>query len=108
MADSKAIRIHNTGGPEQLKNETIEVGAPGPDQVLVRHMAIGLNFTDLHHRTGRYPGPGLPMVIGMEASGIIEEVGANITDFKAGDRVAYGGASPRLSPGSYCELRVMD
>jgi NADPH2:quinone reductase len=108
MAHSKAIRIHKTGGPEELKYETIEVGAPGPDQVLVRHMAIGLNFTDLHHRTGRYPGPGLPMVIGMEAAGIIEEVGANISEFKAGDRVAYGGASPKLSPGSYCELRIMD
>ena len=108
MALSHAIRIHKNGGPEELKYETIEVGAPGPEQVLVRHMAIGLNFTDLHHRTGRYPGPGMPLVIGMEASGVVEEVGANITEFKPGDRIAYGGASPRLSPGSYTELRIMD
>ena len=108
MALSQAIRIHKIGGPEELKYETIDVGAPGPDQVLVRHKAIGLNFTDLHHRAGRYPGPGLPMVLGMEASGVVEEVGANITEFRPGDRIAYGGASPRLAPGSYSELRIMD
>jgi NADPH2:quinone reductase len=108
MALSMAVRIHQTGGPEELKFEAIGVNAPGPDQVLIRHKAIGLNFTDLHHRTGRYPGPGLPMVIGMEGAGVVEAVGANVTEFKSGDRVAYGGASPKLSPGSYCELRVMD
>jgi len=108
MALSRAIRVHKNGGPEALTYESIEVGSPGPNQVLVRHMAIGLNFTDIHHRTGRYPGPGLPMVIGMEASGVIEATGAEVNEFKPGDRVAYGGASPRLAPGSYCELRVMD
>jgi NADPH:quinone reductase len=108
MPLSNAVRIHKTGGPEELKYETVEVGEPGPDQVLVRHKAIGLNFTDLHHRTGRYPGPVLPMVIGMEGAGTVEAVGGHITEFKVGDRVVYGGASPKLSPGSYCELRIMD
>ncbi len=107
MTFSQAVRIHKYGGPEELKLETIEVGLPGPDEVLVRHKAIGLNFTDIHHRTGRYPGTSLPMVIGMEASGVIESVGSNITEFAPGDRIAYGGASPSLAPGSYCELRVM-
>jgi NADPH:quinone reductase len=107
VAPSRAIRVHKNGGPEELKLETIEVGLPGPDEVLVRHKAIGLNFTDIHHRTGRYPVTGLPTVIGMEASGVIEAVGSTITEFKMGDRVAYGGASPGLAPGSYSELRVM-
>jgi NADPH:quinone reductase len=108
MAPSNAIRIHKTGGPEELRFETIEVGSPGPDEVRLRHTAIGLNFTDIHHRTGRYPGPGMPLTIGMEAAGVIEEVGTNVHEFKVGDRVAYGGASPSLSPGAYCQLRIMD
>jgi NADPH2:quinone reductase len=108
MAASRAIRIHKTGGPEELIYETIEVGDPGPDEVLVRHKAAGLNFTDLHHRTGRYPVATLPTAIGMEGAGVIEAVGSNITEFKKGDRVAYGGASPKLQPGSYTELRVMN
>jgi NADPH:quinone reductase len=107
MAPSGAVRIHKNGGPEELRFETIEVGQPGPDEVRVRHKAIGLNFTDIHHRTGRYPGPGFPLTLGMEAAGVVEEIGANITDVEVGDRVAYGGATPSLSPGSYCQLRLM-
>ena len=107
MSLSHAIRIHRNGGPEELRYEAVDVGDPGPDQVLVRHTAIGLNFTDIHHRTGRYPGGDFPITLGMEAAGRIEKVGANVKEFKAGDRVAYGGASPSLMPGSYSELRVM-
>lgn len=107
MAASKAIRIHKNGGPEELQLETVEVGAPGPDEVRIRHTAIGVNFTDIHHRTGRYPGPGFPLTIGMEASGVVEETGANVRDLAVGDRVAYAGASPSLPPGAYCELRIM-
>jgi NADPH2:quinone reductase len=104
---SRAIRIHKTGGPEELHLETVDVGNPSESEVLVRHTAIGLNFTDIHHRTGRYPGPGFPLTLGMEAAGRIEAVGPNITEFKVGDRVVYGGASPSLSPGAYCDLRLM-
>jgi len=107
MAPSSAVRIHKNGGPEELRFETVEVGQPGPDEVQVRHRAIGLNFTDIHHRTGRYPGPGFPLTLGMEAAGVVEEIGANVTDVEVGDRVAYGGATPSLSPGSYCQLRLM-
>jgi NADPH2:quinone reductase len=108
VATSTAVRVHKNGGPEALTFETIEVGHPGPNQVLVRHTAIGLNFTDIHHRTGRYPGGPFPITIGMEAAGRIEEIGAGIADFKPGDRIVYGGASPSLAPGSYCQLRIMD
>jgi NADPH2:quinone reductase len=107
LAGSRAVRIHKNGGPEELQLDVVDVGHPGPDEVLVRHTAIGVNFTDIHHRTGRYPGPGFPLTLGMEAAGRIEEVGANVRDFAAGDRVAYGGATPSLSPGAYCELRIM-
>jgi NADPH2:quinone reductase len=107
VALSHAIRIHRNGGPEELGYETVEVGDPGPDQVLVRHTAIGVNFTDIHHRTGRYPGGAFPITLGMEAAGRIEKVGANVTEVAVDDRVVYGGASPSLSPGSYSELRLM-
>ena len=68
MPTSIAVRIHQTGGPEQLRVETVEVPNPGPGEALLRHTAIGVNFTDIHHRSGRYPGPGLPMTLGMEAA----------------------------------------
>jgi NADPH:quinone reductase len=82
MAASNAIRIHKTGGPEELRFEVVDVGQPGSDEVLVRHKAIGVNFTDLHHRTGRYPGPGFPLTLGMEAAGVVEEVGYNVGEFQ--------------------------
>jgi NADPH2:quinone reductase len=108
MSQSRAIRIHQNGDPEVLQLEEIEVLPPGPGEVLVRNKAVGLNFTDIHHRTGRYPVAALPAVLGMEAAGIVEAVGAGITEFKPGDRVAYGGASPWLQPGSYSDLRNID
>ena len=107
MTQSTAVRIHRNGGPEELRVETIDVASPGPAEVRIRHTAVGLNFTDIHHRTGRYPGPGLPLVLGMEAVGVIDEVGANVSDLEVGARVAYAGASPSLSPGAYCQLRLM-
>jgi NADPH2:quinone reductase len=85
----------------------VEVSNPGPGQALLRHTAIGVNFTDIHHRSGRYPGPGLPMILGMEAAGVVEEIGANAGELSLGDRVVYGGATPSLAPGAYCERRVM-
>ena len=103
MSRVHAIRIHKTGGPEELRYEEIELGQPSPGEALVRHTAIGLNFTDVHFRTGRYPLPSLPHVIGMEAAGVVEAVGAGVTEVAAGDRVAYASEKPR----AYAQAVVM-
>lgn len=86
---AKAIRMHETGGPEVLRYEDVEPGDPGPGEVRLRHTAIGLNFIDTYHRTGLYPVP-LPSGLGLEAAGVIEAVGADVDGFAVGDRVAYG------------------
>lgn len=85
---SHAIRFHKTGGPEVLQWEDVNVPAPGPGEVQIRHKAVGLNYIDTYHRTGLYPMP-LPSGIGLEAAGVVEQVGTGVTEFKAGDRVAY-------------------
>ena len=99
----KAVRVHDYGGPEALSVDDIEIGAPGPGEVLVRHTAVGLNFIDTYHRSGLYKLDQLPHTLGVEGAGVIEAVGADVTDLAPGDRVAYAG-----SIGSYCEMRVMD
>ncbi len=96
----RAIRISRTGGPEVLQWEEVAVGEPGPGQVRLRHTAIGINYIDTYHRTGLYP-VALPAVLGMEAAGVVTAVGPDVTDFRAGDRVAYASA-----PGSYAEERL--
>ena len=98
----KAIQIDQTGGPEQLKTVTVEVGDPGPGEIRIRHKAIGLNFIDVYQRSGLYPFP-MPLRLGMEASGTVEAVGEGVMHLKLGDRVAYA-SNP---PGSYSEARVM-
>lgn len=98
----KAMMIKETGGPEAFKPVELELGHPGPGEVLIRHKAVGLNFIDVYQRTGLYPMT-LPHVLGMEAAGVIEAVGDGVTHLKAGDRAAYA-AQP---PGAYCEARVM-
>lgn len=100
---SKAIRIHEYGGPAVLRWEEVEVGDPGPGQLRVRHTAVGLNYIDVYHRTGLYPLPSLPWTLGMEGAGQVEAVGEGVTEFKVGDRVAY--ASPPV--GAYAEARLM-
>jgi NADPH:quinone reductase-like Zn-dependent oxidoreductase len=100
---NKAVRFYETGGPEVLRFEDVEVGDPGPGEVRVRHVAVGLNFADTYFRTGLYPLPPLPAGIGVEASGVIEAVGAGVAGFAVGDRVAYTG-SPL---GAYATARVM-
>ena len=87
---SKAIRIHQTGGPEVLKLEDVEVGAPGPGEVKLRHRAIGLNFIEIYFRKGMYPAP-LPFVPGNEGAGDIIAVGKGVKGFKVGDRVVVMG-----------------
>ncbi len=99
---ARAIRIHEYGGPDVLKFEDVPVGQPGQGEVRIRHTAVGLNYIDTYHRTGLYPVPSLPGVIGMEAAGEVVEVGAGVSGLKAGDRVAY--ANPI---GAYAEERLI-
>ena len=99
---AKAIRIYETGGPEVLKWEDFDPGEPGKGQVLIRNSAIGVNFIDIYHRTGLYPAI-LPGGIGVEACGVVEAVGAEVSEFSVGDRVAYGAAPL----GAYSEVHVM-
>ena len=100
---TKAICIHETGGPDVLKWEDIEVGEPGPGQARVRHTAVGLNYIDVYGRTGLYPLPSLPHALGMEAAGIVEAIGEGVSDVAVGDRVAYVIAPP----GAYSEERLV-
>ncbi len=99
---AKAIRLHQTGGPELLRLEDVEVGAPGPGQARVRHTYVAVNFIDVYFRTGRYPMP-LPNGLGSDAVGVVEAVGDGVTDIRVGDRVGY-----LLGPqGAYADVRVM-
>jgi NADPH:quinone reductase len=84
----KAIRFHETGGPEVLRFEDVEVGDPAPDEAQVRHTAIGLNFIDVYDRTGLYPTP-LPSGLGREAAGVVTAVGRKVKGVRIGNRVAY-------------------
>ena len=95
-----AVRIHETGGPDVLRWEPIEVADPGPGEALVRQTAIGLNYIDVYHRTGLYPVPARPAIIGNEAVGVVEAVGDGVTEVAVGDRVAYC-----MNLGSYTERR---
>jgi NADPH2:quinone reductase len=97
---SKTIQFHEHGGPEVLRLEEIEVAAPAPDEVQIRHTAIGLNYLDVYNRTGTYPGK-LPSGLGNEAAGVVTAVGKKARGFRVGDRVAY--VSNTL--GAYSEVR---
>ncbi len=99
---TKAIRFYETGGPEVLKFEDVEVGEPGPGQARVRHNLIALNFIDIYFRTGRYP-LALPNGLGSDAVGVVEAVGPGVDYVKPGDRVGY-----LIGPqGAYSQARVM-
>jgi NADPH2:quinone reductase len=97
-----AIRIHETGGPEVLRWEEVEAGAPGPGQVRLRQEAVGLNFIDVYHRTGLYP-QALPFTPGTEGAGIVAAIGPGVADLSVGDRVAYAGPI-----GAYAEERLIE
>lgn len=103
---TQAIRFHQTGGPEVLRLETVEVGEPGPGQVRVRHTRIAVNFIDIYFRIGRYPlqiPAGVGSGLGSDAVGVVEAVGEGVTFLQPGDRVGY-----LLGPlGAYSEARVM-
>jgi NADPH2:quinone reductase len=97
-----AILFHETGGPEVLVWQKVDLGQPGPGEARVRHTAIGLNYVDTYVRSGAYPS-SLPSGLGTEAAGVVEAVGPGVTDVKVGDRVAYSGGPQ----GAYSEERVM-
>ncbi len=97
-----AIRFHQVGGPEVLQFESVNVGDPGQGEARIKHTAIGLNYIDTYQRSGLYKLP-LPSGLGGEAAGVVEAVGAGVSDLKTGDRVAYSGGAP----GAYAEVRVM-
>ena len=99
----KAIRIHRTGGPDAMQWEDVEVGAPGPGEIRIRHEAVGLNYIDVYFRTGLYPAPSLPFSPGMEGAGIVEALGEGVGSLAVGDRVAY--AAPPV--GAYAQERLM-
>ncbi|MBN3787778.1 quinone oxidoreductase [Burkholderia sp. Ac-20353] len=99
-----AVRFHQTGGPEVLRWETVEVGDPGPGEVRVKHAAVGLNFADTYFRSGLYPVP-LPSGIGVEAAGVVEAIGDGVTNVAVGDRVTYTGFINTL--GAYSTERLV-
>jgi NADPH2:quinone reductase len=96
-----AIRVHETGGPEVLKWEEVDVGEPGPGQVRLRQEAAGLNFIDVYHRTGLYKQE-MPFTPGVEGAGIVDAVGSGVSNVQPGDRVAYAGPV-----GGYAEQRLI-
>ena len=97
-----AIRIHEPGGPDVLAWEETDVPAPGRGEALIRQTAAGLNYIDVYHRTGLYPVPSLPAIIGNEGAGVVESVGDGVTEVDVGDRVAYS-----MSLGSYTQRRII-
>ncbi|MCY4190916.1 MAG: quinone oxidoreductase [Rhodospirillaceae bacterium] len=100
---TRAIVVRETGGPEKLLWENVDVGKPGEGEVRIRHTAIGLNYIDVYFRAGLYPAPHLPFSPGFEGAGVVEAVGEAVDDFAVGDRVCYG-----TSPiGAYAESRLI-
>lgn len=101
---AQAVRFHATGGPEVLRLEDVEVGKPGPGQVRLRHVAVGLNYADTYFRNGTYPIP-LPSGMGVEGAGVVEAIGADVHHVAVGDRVSYTGFVNTL--GAYSTERLV-
>eukprot|EP01030_Chromulinospumella_sphaerica_P004974 gene4974-4873_t len=101
---AKAVRFYETGGPEVLRYEDVEVGDPGPGQVRLRHVAVGLNYADTYFRNGTYPIP-MPNGMGVEASGVVQAIGEGVTNVQVGDRVTYTGFLNTL--GAYSTERLI-
>ena len=97
-----AIRIHETGGPEVLRWEAVDVPDPGPGEAVIRQTASGLNFIDVYFRIGLYPAPAFPLTIGNEGAGVVEAIGEGVTEVAVGDRVTYC-----MSLGSYAQRRII-
>ena len=99
---TKAVRIHETGSPDVLKWEDVDVAAPGAGQAVIRQTAAGLNYIDVYFRSGLNPPPALPITLGMEAAGVVEAVGDGVSEVSPGDRVAYN-----MVLGGYAEQRII-
>ncbi|TFU16329.1 quinone oxidoreductase family protein [Thermus tengchongensis] len=97
----KAVRVHQTGGPEVLRLEEVPVPEPGPGEVLVRLLAIGVNYIDTYKRKGLYPMP-LPFTLGEEGAGVVEKVGEGVLGVAPGDKVAFANVQ-----GAYAEYQVV-
>jgi len=97
----KAIRVEQTGGPDQLQLRDVDVPSPGPEDVVVKLEASGVNFIDVYHRTGLYKIP-LPFTLGMEGAGIVAKIGERVIEWEPGDRVAWA-----MAMGSYAEYAVI-
>jgi len=102
---AQVIRFDQVGGPDVLYSHSLAVGRPGPGQVRLRHVAVGLNYADTYFRNGTYPVP-LPSGMGVEAAGIVEELGEGVTNVAPGDRVTYTGFTNTL--GAYSTERLID
>ena len=100
---SKAFRFHEHGGPEVLRFEDIEVGAPGAAEVRIRNIAVAVNYRDVLMRRGVHAVKSLPSAIGLESAGVIDAVGRDVRGLSVGDHVAYAG----MPEGSYAELRIV-
>ncbi len=100
---TKAFRFHGLGGPEVLELEDVDLGAPGPGEVLIRQSAIGVNFRDIYRRTGVHPVEGFPAAMGVEGAGVIEAVGEGVDGLAPGQRVVAQGAPD----GAYAEARIV-
>jgi len=100
---SKAFRFHQHGGPEVLRFEDVEVGAPGPGQVRIRNVAVAVNYRDVLMRRGVHAVKSLPSGIGLESAGVIDAVGPDVSGLSVGDRVACAG----MPEGSYAEVRIV-
>ncbi|GAB3628374.1 quinone oxidoreductase [Pandoraea terrae] len=99
---TRAIRLNETGGPESMSWEEVDIGKPGSGELRVRHTAVGLNYIDVYHRQGAYPLQ-LPTGLGVEGAGVVEEVGPGVKGFAVGDRVVYAGGPP----GAYSIERLL-
>ncbi|MEY2632552.1 MAG: Quinone oxidoreductase [Pseudomonadota bacterium] len=97
-----AFQLHAHGGPEVLSWEAVDPGMPGPGQIRLKQLAVGLNYIDIYHRSGLYP-LALPSGIGLEGAGVVEAVGEGVADLQVGDRVAYAGGPV----GAYAEARLL-
>lgn len=100
----KAIRFYEAGGPEVLRLEDVAVGEPGPGEVRLRHVAVGLNFADTYFRNGTYPIP-LPAGMGVEAAGVVEAIGPGVSNVAVGNKVTYTGFINTL--GAYSTARII-
>lgn len=99
---SAVVRLYEPGGPEALRYESETVGEPAAGQLRIRQEAIGVNYVDTYFRSGRFPLPVLPAVIGGEGAGVVDAVGEGVDSISVGDRIGY-----YFSPGAYAEIRLL-